>query len=74
MRIEQRAEGLVVDRAWITKTYGLSDRWVRRELEVHEYDGAGRALHLVTPDVARRLSATRPRRHGRDTPRRSGGA
>lgn len=73
MHVEQRAEGLVADRAWITKYYGLSDRWVRQELPVHGYDAAGRALHLVTPDVARRLSVTRPRRRRRDTPGRAGG-
>lgn len=52
----------MVDRAWITRTYGLSDRWVRKELPVHGYAAGGRALHLVTPEVAKRLSATTPRR------------
>lgn len=74
MHAEQRPEGLVVDREWITKMYGLSDRWTRRELPVHGYDFAGRALHLITPEVVQRLSTTRPRRVRRDTPRRSGGA
>lgn len=71
MYAEQRAEGLVVDREWITKMYGLSDRWIRKELPVHGYL-AGRALHLITPEVVARLSSTRPRRR-RDTPRRAGG-
>lgn len=74
MHVEQSPEGLVVDRAWITKMYGLSDRWVRKELTVHGYDMAGRALHLVTPEVARRLSTVQPRRRRRDTPRRAEGA
>jgi hypothetical protein len=73
VRAEQRDEGLVVDREWITKMYGLSDRWARRELPVHGYDSAGRALHLITPEVVQRLSTTRPRRHRRDTPRRAEG-
>lgn len=74
MHAEQSPEGLVVDRAWITRMYGLSDRWARKELPVHGYDAFGRALHLVTPEVAQRLSSTRPRRRRRDTPRRAGGA
>lgn len=73
MFAEQKPEGLVVDRAWIARMYGLSDRWIRKELPVHGYDLAGRALHLITPEVVERLSATRPRRRGRDTPRGSGG-
>lgn len=76
MHIEQTAEGLVVDRAWITKMYGLSAEWSRKELPVHGYAPGGRALHLITPEVARRLAATpsRRRRSKRDTPRRTGSA
>lgn len=65
MHAEQKAEGLVVDREWITKMYGLSDRWVRKELPVHGYGPGRRALHLLTPEVVRQLSATPSRRRGR---------
>lgn len=65
MHIEQTPEGLVVDRAWITRMYGLSDRWVRKELPVHGYAAGGKALHLVTPEVARKLSTTPSRRRAR---------
>lgn len=76
MHVEQRAEGLVVDRAWITKYYRLSAEWSRKELPVHGYASGGRALHLITPEVAQRLASTpsRRRRSSRDTPRWAGGA
>lgn len=61
MHAEQRAEGLVVDREWITKMYGLSAEWSRKELPVHGYV-RGRAMHLLTPEVVRRVSEARPRR------------
>lgn len=74
MHAEQKPEGLVVDRAWITGMYGLSAEWARKELPVHEYGRGGKALHLLTPDVVRRLSSTPSRRRGKDdTPRRRGG-
>lgn len=80
MRAEQTAEGLLVDREWITRMYGLSAEWSRKELPVHGYAPGGRALHLLTPEVVRRLSSTpsRRRRRGgtgrRDTPPGIGGA
>lgn len=74
MLAEQTPEGLVVDRAWITKMYGLSVDWVRKELPVHGYGRGGKALHLLTPEVVQRLSSTPSRRRGkRDTPRGAGG-
>lgn len=65
MHSEQTDDGLVVDRAWITRMYGLSERWVRKELPVHGYASGGRALHLLTPDVVKRLSRTPSRRRAR---------
>lgn len=69
MHVEQTPDGLVVDRSWITRMYGLSDRWARKELPVHGYERGGKALHLITPEVALRLSTTRSRRRSsrRDT-------
>lgn len=64
---ERRAEGLVVDREWIRAQFGLSPEWTRKNLDVFEYD-RGVALHLVTPEVARRLGRTRPRRRVRKSP------
>ncbi len=64
MHAEQTPEGLVVDRAWITKMYGLSAHWARKELPVHRYGPGRKALHLLTPEVTRRLAATAPRRRG----------
>lgn len=62
MHAEQKAEGLVVDREWITKMYGLSAHWARKELAVYGYGRGGKALHLLTPDVVQRLSGTPSRR------------
>lgn len=62
MHAEQTPEGLLVDREWITRMYGLSGRWVRKELPVHGYVAGGRAVHLLTPEVVTRLSSTAPRR------------
>jgi len=61
MHAQRTDEGLVVDRAWITRMYGLTPEWCRKALPVHAYD-QGRALHLITPEVARRLATTRRRR------------
>lgn len=65
MHAEQTAEGLVVDRAWITKYYRLSAEWARKELPVHGYGPGGKALHLLTPEVVARLSSTPSRRRRR---------
>ncbi|GAA1714583.1 hypothetical protein GCM10009793_10370 [Brachybacterium phenoliresistens] len=62
MQAQRTDDGLLVDREWITRMYGLSERWARKELPVHSYASGGRALHLVTPEVARRLSTTQSRR------------
>lgn len=61
MLTEQTDEGLLVDREWITRMYGLSAEWSRKELPVHSYQ-RGRAMHLLTPEVVRRVSRTQPRR------------
>lgn len=65
MHVEQRDEGLVVDRAWITKMYGLSAEWSRKELPVYGYERSGKALHLLTPEVVQRVSVAQPRKRRR---------
>lgn len=62
MHAEQRPEGLVVDREWISRMYGLSAEWSRKELPVHGYGRGGKALHLLTPEVVERVSSAQPRR------------
>ena len=61
MHAEQKPEGLVVDRAWITRMYGLSAEWARKELPVHSYY-RGRALHLLSPEVVARVSGAQQRK------------
>lgn len=62
MHAEQTPEGLLVDREWITRMYGMSAEWSRKELAVAGRGVGGRALHLLTPEVVARLTSTAPRR------------
>lgn len=52
---------VLADREFIAKTYGLSNRTVRRMVPVHSYLG-GVALHELTEEMVAQLRATRPRK------------